>query len=186
MVFGLALSLGALVLISQPPRTPLDLYQGLGIFAFSFLILVTVWYNYSTIMAALPLETRGLVILNLILLFVVAIEPYLLYVLAYYGGNSVGEPASVLYAIDLAAMNAIMAAFAHVLAREERPLIPPAMLRRMRSTRNVTAAMAVIFLVTTLPVFWTWTLVPNAMPMRFVLWTVTLPVGWVNRLVHRW
>lgn len=185
MVFGLALSLGALVLISQPPKNALDLYQGLGVFGFSFLILLTVWYNYSTIMAVLPLETRGLVILNLVLLFVVAIEPYLLYVLVYNGGNGIGEPASVLYAVDLAAMNAIMAAFSHVLAREERPMVTPAMVRRMKSTRNMTAAMAVLFLVTTLPVFWTWTVVPNALPMRALLWLLTLPVGWVNRLVHR-
>ncbi len=182
MVFGLALSLGALVLISQPPATPIQLYAGLGIFGFSFLILVNVWFNFSSILAVLPLETRALVFLNLVLLFVVAIEPYLLYIVAYNGASAVGESASVLYAFDLAAMNVIMAAFTHVLTREERPRVAAETMRRMKSVRNFTLASGVFFVFTALPVFWTWMVIPNVLPMRVVLWTATLPLGWANRL----
>ena len=122
MVFGLALSLGAITLIGQPPQDPSQLYAALGIFAFSFIILMTVWYSYTTIMASITLETRGLLVLNLVLLFVVAIEPFLLAVVAFQPGPSstgLAEPGSVLYAIDVAAMNAILGAFMHILARGE-------------------------------------------------------------------
>ncbi len=184
LVFGLALSLGALELISQPPAEPGELYYGLVMFAFSFVILVTVWYSHATVMASLPMETRGLLALDLVLLFAVAIEPYLLYVVAFHGGGGVGEPASVLYAVDLAGMNAILAAFYHVLAREERPLVPPALQRKMRLIRDFTLGLAVFFLVTALPIFWSWTVLWG-IPSRVVLWTLTLPVGWVRRIVTR-
>ena len=176
MVFGLALSLGALVLISQPPQTPDQLYAGLGLFAFSFIILLTVWYNYSTVMGVLPVETRGLLFMNLVLLFVVAIEPYLLYVVAFHTPDAVGESASVLYALDLAAMNAILGGFLHVLSREDKALVPASMLRRMRSIRDVNLGFAAVFLVSILPVFWTW-IGPFGMPTRILLWILTLPAG---------
>ncbi len=184
MVFGLALSLGALVLISQPPQTPDALYAGLGLFGFSFLILVTVWYNYSSVMAVLPVETRGLIVLNFVLLFVVAVEPYLLYVVAFQVPDPVGESASVLYALDLAVMNVILGGFMHVLSREDKALVPAVLLKKFRSIRDVNFGFAAVFLISTLPVFWTWMWLPGT-PGRIVLWILTLPVGWAVRLARQ-
>ncbi len=180
MVFGLALSLGALVLVNQPLRQPTDLYYGLGMFAFSFLLLVTVWYSYSIVMSVLPMETRNLLFLNLVLLFVVAVEPYLLYVLAYHAAEPVGEPASVLYALDLAGMTAILGGFTHVLAREDRPLVPVALFQKMRARRNVDFAISGLFLVSILPFFWTWMWLPS-FPGRIGLWLISFPVRWATR-----
>ncbi len=183
MVFGLALSLGALVLISQPPSTPQYLYADVGLFGFSFLILVTVWYNYSSVLAVLPVETRGLIFTNFVLLFVVAVEPYLLFIVAFHTTDAVGEAASVLYALDLAAMNVILGGFVHMLSLEDRGLVPSNLLHRMRSIRTANFVFAAIFLVSVLPVFWTWTWAPN-MPSRIFLWILTLPTGWAIRLIR--
>ena len=184
MVFGLALSLGALLLVNLPLGTPNELYFGLAMFGFSFLILVTVWYRYASIMGTLPMETRGIVVLNLVLLFVVAIEPYLLYVLALHATSAVGEPASVLYALDLAAMNTILGGFMHVLSREEKRLVSPASRRKMRVNRNFAFASGIVFLVTALPVFWTWIWIPGV-PSRVLIWLLTLPAAWIVRLLNR-
>lgn len=184
MVFGLALSLGALVLISQVPSTPQFLYAEVGLFGFSFLILVSVWYNYSSVLAVLPVETRGLIFTNFVLLFVVAVEPYLLFIVAFHTTEAVGEAASVLYALDLAVMNVILGGFVHVLSLEDRGLVPSNLLHRMRSIRNANFGFAAIFLVSILPVFWTWTWAPN-IPSRIFLWILTLPVGWAIRLARR-
>lgn len=183
MVFGLALSIGALAVISQTPAEPGQLYFGLFFFAFNFLILVQIWYRYAAIMAALPMETTALVDLNLLLLFAVALEPYLLNLFAYHITAAVGEAASVLYAVDVAGMNAILAAFMHVLAKEETPLQPPPTIRRYRVSRNIMAAYVVIFLLSTLPVFWSWTW--SGLPVRVVLWILTLPFGWLVRSIAR-
>ncbi len=184
MVFGLALSLGALVLIGQPPQDPDHLHVGVGLFGFSFLILVTVWYNYSSVMGVLPVETRGLISANLVLLFVVALEPYLPFVVAFHVLDAVGEAASVLYAVDLAVMNAILAGFVHVLSQEDRRLVHASLLRKMRSIRDVNNGFAFVFLLSLAPVFWTWSWFGN-MPSRIDIWVLTLPVGWAVRLARR-
>lgn len=184
LVFGLALSLGALILVNLPLGNPYQFYVSLLLFGFSFLIIITVWYRYASIMVTLPLDTMRLVILNLVLLFTVAIEPYLLYVLAYHIPEPVGESASVLYAIDLAGMNAILGGFLHALARERRPLVPPQELRKMRIRRNFTLVSAVIFLITALPVFWTWMWIPG-IPSRVLLWLLILPAVGAIRFLNR-
>ncbi len=184
LVFGLALSLGAFVLISRPPQSTEDLYTGLVIFGFSFLILVNVWHNYSSIMSVLPIATRGLLVLNLVLLFVVAVEPYLLNVIAFSQVGDVAESASVLYALDIAAMNVILAAFMHILAQEEKGLLSPSAAQRMKFTRNFVLLFGGLFALTALPVFWQWSLL--SYPSRLVIWTLTLPAGWVLRVVNRW
>ncbi len=184
LVFGLALSLGAFVLISQPTPTPEQMYAGLLIFGFSFIILINIWHNYSSIMSVLPIETRALVVLNVALLFAVAVEPYLLNTVAFGATGLVAEAASVLYAFDVAAMNFILAGFMHVLTREERHLISPTAARRMRFTRNFVFAFGAVFAFTTLPVFWEWAWF--SFPSRIVIWTLTLPAGWILRIVGRW
>ena len=79
LVFGLALSIGSIVLISKLPQTPTDLVTGVAIFGFSFLLVVWIWSSYTAVMTALPLEVRGTYVLNVMLLFCVAVEPYLFY-----------------------------------------------------------------------------------------------------------
>lgn len=185
LVFGLALSLGAFVLISRPPDTPGVLYWEILIFGFGFVILMNVWQNYSSTMSVLPMETRGLLVLNIGLLFLVAIEPYLLNLIAFSTIAPVVEAASVLYAFDIATMNLILAGFMHILSQEERGLLSPSATRRMRFTRNFVLGFAAVFALTALPVFWAWDWFPN-LPSRIVIWTLTLPAGWILRIVSRW
>src|SRR5438876_2647088 len=77
LIFGLALSIGALNLIaSKPPDTP-ALLGNIATFGFSFLVLIFVWFRYTEIMSVLPVETTRTRALNTVMLFFVAIEPYL-------------------------------------------------------------------------------------------------------------
>ena len=75
LIFGLALSIGALTLIGQPPSDFAQLIQSLLFYAFSFLILISVWYGYTRTMSLLHVENSKLVSLNILLLFLVSIEP---------------------------------------------------------------------------------------------------------------
>ena len=43
LIFGLALSIGALALIAQPVLSPADLVRDLVDFAFGFIVLIAVW-----------------------------------------------------------------------------------------------------------------------------------------------
>src|SRR6184192_2868949 len=90
LIFGLALSIGALNLIaSKPPDTP-ALLGNIATFGFSFLVLILVWFRYTEIMSVLSVETTRTRALNTIMLFLVAIEPYLFNQLSF-GLNTVAS-----------------------------------------------------------------------------------------------
>jgi uncharacterized membrane protein len=71
LIFGLALSIGAITLIGNVAgiKTPNDLTNDVVIFAFNFLILISVWMRYTKTMSALPLENSWSISLNTALLF---------------------------------------------------------------------------------------------------------------------
>jgi len=68
-------------IVGKQPQTGQDNcvnHQHLG---FGVLIIVLTWLGYSRTMAVLPIDASSALLANLVLLFLVAIEPYLFYVL---------------------------------------------------------------------------------------------------------
>jgi uncharacterized membrane protein len=182
MVFGLALSIGALTLVAKVPTSPADIRNGIFGFFFSFIILVSVWLRYTRIMSALPLETAWTVLLNVLLLFLVSVEPYLLSVLNSAQLFSTFDYASVAYAIDLAGLVTILGLFAHILTQEDRKLIPSRMLDQQRWVRNAFFLSALLFLVSTLPIFAVWKV--EGEPARIMFWYVSLVLLWSSHLTR--
>lgn len=121
-------------------------------FGFSFLILINVWNRYTATTSVMPVETYGMIRLNLLLLFLVAIEPFLFDILFVKGlSTPVGVGASLYYGVDIGCMNFILAYFTHVLASEERNLIPRELINRYKVIRNLLVVGAAMFLVSDLP-----------------------------------
>jgi uncharacterized membrane protein len=112
MIFGLALSVGAITLVSSPPTDVPSIYGDLGTFGFSFLILITIWLRYTRIMSVLPLESQRVIVLNIILLFLVSVEPFLFNILrnppSVINAGAYDDATSMLYALDLGAMMVIL------------------------------------------------------------------------------
>jgi uncharacterized membrane protein len=176
LVFGLALSIGSLILIGKAPQSGLDLWVDVSLFAFSFAIVVLAWLGYSRSMAALPVEVPFALITNIVLLFLVALEPYLFYVLQSAGSFSLLDSASVAYALDLGGMFFMQAALAHLVVKKEQtpepgqlPL-PPAVVRGFKTMVKLDVIIGVVFFVSALPVFWVETPIGF---LRFYLWTPT-------------
>jgi len=172
LVFGLALSIGALVLISKPPLNSHEILVDVVSFSFSFFILIVIWMRYTAVLAYVKVESRGLIQLNLALLFLVSLEPYFFFLLASgpseFVGGRIDDIASMLYAIDLAALMAILAFFSDRIARDDGSRIHPAEVRRHRIYRVVFYSSAVILLVSVLPLFWETALF--GFPLRYFLW----------------
>ncbi|WXG42563.1 MAG: TMEM175 family protein [Promethearchaeati archaeon SRVP18_Atabeyarchaeia-1] len=179
LIFGLALSIGALTLIGQQPTDFQNLLMSLGYYGLSFLILITVWRNYSNTMDLLPVENAGLVRLNIALLFLVSIEPYLFSQLFVSSTSAIRENVSVLYAIDLAGLYLILAFFNHSLVDEKKKLVPESLLPTYRHFRNIELLVSAIFLISIIPVFWSLGIsVGNSFNnLRFILWILTLLLG---------
>ncbi len=175
IVFGLALSIGAISLISRLPARPFGILIDIGEFGFSFLILISVWLGYTNIMSVLPIEDSTTVTLNLVLLFLVSIEPYLFYLNITFdllAQELFLNYASVLYALDMTGLMVILALFTNQLAKEERGLVPAKSMAKFKRARDILFLSAALFAITILPLFWTFKLLNQ--PIRFYFWFIPL------------
>jgi uncharacterized membrane protein len=189
LVFGLALGIGGIALVNNPPSTPEGMYRDIAIFAFSFLIIISIWLRYTRIMSVLPIETRTTMLLNTLLLFTVILEPFIYNILRT--GNtssppslSLFESASALFGVDLGAMMLVMGVFTLALADEERRLVPDRMMRQFRLEAASWFVSSAIFLVSALPFFGKIDLsgvVTTGFTIRQVMWLVALFIALVSR-----
>src|SRR5881296_1882543 len=80
LIFGLSLAIDAIALLptAAAATTPADMNSRIFIFAFTFLFLITAWMVYTTYMSVLPVDMMPVTFLNVVLLLLVALIPYLL------------------------------------------------------------------------------------------------------------
>ena len=195
LVFGLALSISALTLIGQQPSNPQGFSFSLGLYGFSFLVLIGLWQMYSSVTSILPAETSVLVDLNVALLFLVSIEPYLFNEL-FSSKPGMLASVSAVYSIDLASMFLILTFFLLTLTTEDKHLLPSSLLGRYRLQRNFTLLAALVFMISIIPYFGDTIAVsivsggtPYYLSLRSVLWLIALVVSWSRRTIgsyERW
>jgi len=134
LIFGLALSIGALTLIGQQPSNFQQLLMSILYYAFSFLILISIWYSYTRTMSLLTVETVWLIDVNVFLLFLVSIEPFLFNQMIH-SSLSLVQNISAIYALDLGGLFMIQGFFANsVLTDNSRP---EKVLRSYKFRRNL-------------------------------------------------
>ena len=122
-------------------------------------------------MSVLPVQTAWTRVLNTILLFLVALEPYLFNILPFFLSppqtfSELYDVASSIYALDIGAIYGILALFTHILASEERKLVAPDLLRKYKLSRNLEIVVAIIFLVSAIPQVW-------VLNVRYTIWAST-------------
>ena len=179
LIFGLALSISALALIARPVSTPRELVLDLVAFAFGFVVLMVVWIRYTGSMAYLAVETTGAMRLNVLLLFLVAVEPYLFN--QVFGPLNVGQVdpslaavASQAYSFDLALLMGVLASLEHLASKSASINSGSDIGASFRHYRAIHLIAAGLFLVSVLPIFWT-TMV-FGQPIRTLIWYVPLIV----------
>ncbi|MDA4115899.1 MAG: hypothetical protein OK442_05030 [Thaumarchaeota archaeon] len=174
LVFGLALSIGSIILVGKQPQTGQDIAVNVVLFGFGFLIIVLTWLGYSRTMAVLPIEAPFALLANLVLLFIVAIEPYLFYVLTSAQTSGLADAASVVYALDVGGMFLMQAALARMVVNGEkghlhgRLPLHPVVVARFQRVMKLDAVVGLVFVVSVLPVFWVNTPIGF---LRFYLWS---------------
>jgi len=183
IVFGLALSIGALSLIGRPVSDAEAVTADLVAFGYSFLILTTVWLRYTSVATTLPIERPVTLRLNLVMLLLVAIEPYLFNLVFASPGVPTApfsQFVSALFGLDLGGLFAILAAFDHLALRPEAAGVPEARRRNLRTYRNRHVIGSTFFLASALPWFGTWLVFGTASPMltvRELFWILPVVIG---------
>jgi len=184
LIYGLSLSIGAisLVLTNAQSSTVSDINRNVLEFLFVFLLLITSWIIYTSDMSVLPIETRLVTFLNVVLLILVAIFPYLFdQVVSTFNPDSVQEYASILFTADLAGTLVIMATFAHIIAREEEHLVDGEIMIRFRRARDRMSVLTVVVLLS-LAAPWDWLFM--GVHVRLFIWYIPIVSFWVFRMAR--
>jgi uncharacterized membrane protein len=169
-IFGFALAIGALSLTGTRPQSIAEVMGGLFLFGLSFVILIVIWWGHSDLMSKLPNNEPKIVILNIVLMFFVAVEPYLLNVLN--SNIAIFEFTSILYAVDMTFLMGISGVLVHVLVTEYKGTLSIMQMRTYKSGRNFQIIFACLFLLSVIPQFFAWTVMGT--PVRIYLWLATL------------
>ena len=181
MVFGLALSLGAFALVASPPSEATTLYTDLATIGFSFLILILVWLTYTRLITALTLERQSAVGLNIVLLFFVSIEPFLLNTLVRPGvSGDFSAAVSQAYAVDIGAMITLIGLLARALATTKDPSMTDGLRRSLRHEAFRRWVAAGLFFASAVPWFETPELLGE--PVRVWIWGAALVIVWTTRM----
>ena len=181
LVFGLALSIGSLTLIGKLPQTAQDLATDIVLFGFSFLIVVLIWTGYTRTMAILSVDVRGAFILNLALLFGVALEPFLFYVLQ--SQTAILDIVSEAYALDIGAMSLILGVMVYLALSEEKRMkdrkIHPILLKRLNRILIADIVAGSTFFISALPFLW----IPLSIGfnLRFDIWYASFAIFFAQR-----
>ena len=159
LVFGLALSIGSLELIARAPQNAFDLAVSVRLFAFSIFIVVSIWLGYARIIAIMPQETGRALALNILLLFLVVLEPYLFFVLQSTSlGSSFLDSASFEYAFDVGGMFLILGGMVRITLQERKKQpgneLHPILHRRLRLAAKFYTLIGALYLTSALPFFW--------------------------------
>jgi len=189
LIFGLSLSIGSLALLVSPPVSEDELNRHIAAFGFTFLILITAWLIYTTYMSVLPIDTKSVTLLNVVLLLLVAVIPYLLNTVEVVNPTLTPEEAarvsdysSTLFTLNLSGIMLILGAFAHVLSIEEKVLVAPEIVRLFRNGRNRLVILAALNTIAIAPQFWEVTIA--GIQARILWWSLPLLSYWIGRAVR--
>ncbi|OLE70215.1 hypothetical protein AUF78_07570 [archaeon 13_1_20CM_2_51_12] len=190
LIFGLSLSIGAVALITvSAPSSTAEINRRLLAFIFTASFLITNWMVYTYQMSVLPVETNFVIYMNVVMLILVATVPYLLYNVEFANPSLTAPEYSViqdysssLFAVDLAAILAILASFSHIISIEEKRLVAPGLAKSFRQSRNVQAILSVIVLISLAPVFWDLSIF--GVQLRLYIWAIPIIVYWIRRSVQ--
>lgn len=180
IVFGLALSIGSLAMINQNIDDTGDVAAGIFWFVFGFIVLVNVWISYTKSMEMRNVETKLDFGLNIFLLLLVSIEPYLLYILGKDDPNTL-EFASTAYAIDIGLIMLVLGLFYHKgIDNGNKPKQEGESVKELRD-RNI--FIASMFLISGIPFFYD--IDVFGMRARYFIWILALLPGFLLHFLYR-
>jgi uncharacterized membrane protein len=175
IIFGLALSIGSLILIENRVQVWQSFIWNLSLFGFSFAVIAMVWLSFSATMRYLSTEVPLVIFLNLVLFFCVILEPYLFYMMM----NSSGQLSAVVsqvFAFDVGFMFFVLGVLAENVAREARLNHPGYHSNDLKTLQHMIYpryVLGALFLISIIPSFWVSTPLGHLRP---IVWASSMAV----------
>ena len=173
LIFGLALSIGAVLLASNTVTNSSQLLSNLLSYGFGFFILVFVWFRYTAIISRIKFSTRAIVFLNLLLLFFVSLEPYLFNIMKSTISNLLLNTISSLFAFDMGTIMLILAILTFIVIKQKAI----SKLNHYIQLVIANVVVAAVFFVSTLPLFWN--IIIFGLEARFFVWIFSFPLTYL-------
>jgi uncharacterized membrane protein len=163
-VFALTLGLGAFSLSIIPKDSLMEVAQAVGFFGIAFFYIAIIWIINSRFFEKYPLYDNAFLGLNFVVLFLVAISPFLMQVFSMSMG--LADPMSVLYAFDIMGIFAILGVLHQKYLRQNIDNLGGDEKREVKMDRNMQFIISVWFLVSAI----------LPLPYRFIFWMLLAPI----------
>lgn len=163
-VFALTLGLGAFSLSIIPRTSTVEVAQAVGLFAIAFFYIVMIWIIQSRFFENYPLVDNQFLALNFMILFLVAISPFLMQ--GFSVSSDFADPMSILYALDITGIFAILGVLHQRYIQQNRSHLKKEETREVKMDRNMQFIISLWFLAS----------IVIPMQFRFIFWILLAPI----------
>ena len=170
-VFALTLGLGAFSLSIIPKNSLMEVAQAVGFFGIAFFYIAIIWITNFRFFESYPLYNNTFLGLNFLILFLVAISPFLMQ--GFSMSPDLSNSMSILYALDIMGIFAILGVLHQMYFRQNIESLGEDEKREIKMDRNMQFVISVWFLISAI----------MPLPYRFIFWMLLAPVPPIYRHV---
>ena len=163
-IFALTLGLGAFSLTVIPRTDILEAAQAVGVFAIAFFYIAIIWIINFRFFENYPLYDNTFLALNFVILFLVAISPFLMQ--GFSISPDFSDQMSILYALDIMAIFTILGILHERYFLQNKENLKEKETREVKLDRNMQFIISLWFLISAIVPF----------QYRFVFWMLLAPI----------
>ena len=163
-IFALTLGLGAFSLSIIPRNNIMEVAQAVGVFAIAFFYIAAIWIINFRFFENYPLYDNTFLTLNFVILFLVAISPFLMQ--GFSMAPDFSDQMSILFAVDIMTIFTILGVLHERYILQNKDHLGEKETREVKMDRNMQFIIALWFLISVLLPF----------QYRFIFWMLLAPI----------
>ena len=163
-IFALTLGLGAFSLSIIPRNSIMEVVQAIGVFAIAFFYIAIIWIINFRFFEKYPLYDNTFLGLNFVVLFLVAISPFLMQ--GFSMSLDFSDQMSILYALDITAIFVILGVLHQRYILQNKEYLKEKVRLEIKMDRNMQFIIALWFLISTIV----------SLQYRFIFWMILAPI----------
>ena len=160
----MTLGLGAFSLAIIPRTSILEVAQAVGVFGIAFFYIAMIWIIHSRFFENYPLYENLFLTLNFVILFPVAISPFLMQ--GFSMSPDFVDSMSILFALDIMGIYAILGVLHQRYIKQNKSCLKAEEIREVKMDRNMQFIISVWFLISTVILI----------QYRFIFWMLLAPI----------